>query len=982
MVTFTMSESSPSKMVHITIPGSGGGYTSPRPESISAKMKKILTSPKGNRGKAENPPYKTFGVLLEYLFERDNCEVPRIVSRLCEYLKQNGMRQEGLFRVNGNIKVVDRLKNLFDKNGEADLEDIGDVPACASLLKMFLRELADPVIPDDLQPQFINLQHKYCQDKPNLVPRVKELVQRMPQLNRELLKYLSEFMLFISKSSDGNKMTPLALAIVFGPNIFRCGEGLNGLRDQAYVNAVLLLMLQEFDEIFGVNDSEQKEQSDKQTSHINHTKKTTNQNTSHMEHSNKTSLPRSPPDQKDGTASKSPSLNKNRPMSQVRNSKSPNISLSPTHSVTSTKQSKQLVENTINIAVKELLFGPGMVSSSCESDRPDDTNEQMKNYPFEMSEETLNEGLICQTRRTRSTGHKKERRNVYDRCMSSPPEVKKNEITDEDLEFVGGVSKETLKRLTDSRVQPPQNRRKPSFRNRSKTNECCGNETSDTTSPKGSTTNNTVNNEYVHNQYEMNSNDGNKQFIDTSRVRANHDNDSKQLVNKNQQIHNDMSPLQQSPVTSKRKLSSNTQHTPLVTAQTTDVRRLPERCEVDSPPGIHTSAYDDAYRQPSPSSPDRRQDSVQLGEMSPPSIKRKIASLKKVISNLEANFEETNGRKPKPSEKGQIQKYMQELTRAKKQLKEVLVDHRQRDELSPEPSPTIHGYSNPSIGPTDGARGDLTAKEETLSLLMKKLQDKRLDSRRPEDIMGMTSSQLKDEKLAVQKALLMYENQHGRPTSKEDKTLMRPLYDRYRKIKRLIATGKPEPLSKQCSTEIESNCNNSELRLHREDSRDEEAHNELNSRVPRYPLNSSLTTMSSSSHQPRPYDDDEEEDDDGACGEYGGDVCETFLVTNRLHDPSDPTSPSMGASRMSDDAILHDATVEELMEQQRLTKRTKKRLGKLLKDFEEDFFNKFNHKVQKNDRLPKQAEYREYKLIKAKLRLIEALIEKKKVSVQ
>lgn len=56
------------------------------------------------------------GVLLEYLFERDHFEVPVIVSRLCEYLKKNGMRQEGLFRVNGNIKVVERLKGLFDKS--------------------------------------------------------------------------------------------------------------------------------------------------------------------------------------------------------------------------------------------------------------------------------------------------------------------------------------------------------------------------------------------------------------------------------------------------------------------------------------------------------------------------------------------------------------------------------------------------------------------------------------------------------------------------------------------------------------------------------------------------------------------------------------------------------------------------------------------------------------------------------------------------
>ena len=35
----------------------------------------------------------------------------------------------------------------------------------------------------------------------------------------------------------------------------------------------------------------------------------------------------------------------------------------------------------------------------------------------------------------------------------------------------------------------------------------------------------------------------------------------------------------------------------------------------------------------------------------------------------------------------------------------------------------------------------------------------------------------------------------------------------------------------------------------------------------------------------------------------------------------------------------------ELLEQQRNTKRTKKRLGKLLKDFEEDFFNTWNRLV-------------------------------------
>ena len=160
------------------------------------------------------------------------------------------MKQEGLFRVNGNMKVVERLKIAFDKCGDADLEEIGDVPAAASLLKMFLRELTDPVIPELMQPVFIQIQDQYCKEKEKAIPLYKELVKRMPPINAYLLKYLCTFMLTIADGSDVNKMTPLALAIVFAPNIFRVGEGLEGLKDQAYVNAVQLTMLQAFEEIF------------------------------------------------------------------------------------------------------------------------------------------------------------------------------------------------------------------------------------------------------------------------------------------------------------------------------------------------------------------------------------------------------------------------------------------------------------------------------------------------------------------------------------------------------------------------------------------------------------------------------------------------------------------------------------------------------------------------------------------------------------
>lgn len=46
--------------------------------------------------------------------------------------------------------------------------------------------------------------------------------------------------------------------------------------------------------------------------------------------------------------------------------------------------------------------------------------------------------------------------------------------------------------------------------------------------------------------------------------------------------------------------------------------------------------------------------------------------------------------------------------------------------------------------------------------------------------------QIEAEKLALQKALLYFENLHGRPKTRQDRLVMRPLYDRYRSVKRLL----------------------------------------------------------------------------------------------------------------------------------------------------------------------------------------------------
>lgn len=50
----------------------------------------------------------------------------------------------------------------------------------------------------------------------------------------------------------------------------------------------------------------------------------------------------------------------------------------------------------------------------------------------------------------------------------------------------------------------------------------------------------------------------------------------------------------------------------------------------------------------------------------------------------------------------------------------------------------------------------------------------------------MTDAELQCEKLSMQKELLNLQSVVGRPSNKGDKDLVRPLYDRYRELKRAI----------------------------------------------------------------------------------------------------------------------------------------------------------------------------------------------------
>ncbi|NWU70533.1 FA13A protein, partial [Pterocles burchelli] len=125
---------------------------------LKEDMKKIAVLPL-NKQRRDTACPKVFGVSLLELQQQGLSKngIPIVVWNIVEYLTQHGMTQEGLFRVNGSMKMVEQLRLQYERGEEVELAKDGDVYSAASLLKLFLRELPDGIITSALHPRFIQL---------------------------------------------------------------------------------------------------------------------------------------------------------------------------------------------------------------------------------------------------------------------------------------------------------------------------------------------------------------------------------------------------------------------------------------------------------------------------------------------------------------------------------------------------------------------------------------------------------------------------------------------------------------------------------------------------------------------------------------------------------------------------------------------------------------------------------------------------------
>ncbi|XP_050307394.1 protein FAM13A [Anthonomus grandis grandis] len=155
-------------------------------------------------------------------------------------------------------------------------------------------------------------------------------------------------------------------------------------------------------------------------------------------------------------------------------------------------------------------------------------------------------------------------------------------------------------------------------------------------------------------------------------------------------------------------------------------------------------------------------------------LSKQISSCKKKIGIREKEFEIKTG--SKPTEFDRIKD--EGLRKLYIELNKLKNEHRQLTEI------VASGGGGLKVTAQKISPATL---EETVKEIEKKLTAKRDSGNRNLCLEEMTAEQLIEEKIATQKALLFLESVHGRPQSKQDRDIVRPFYDRYRMLKRMVA---------------------------------------------------------------------------------------------------------------------------------------------------------------------------------------------------
>jgi len=168
-------------------------------------------------------PKSIFGVGLAEQLNRDNMEIPEILTKCANFIERYGLNTVGVYRLSGSNSAIQKLRTSFDRDAsqvvlteDSNVQDT--LNNVTGVLKLYFRELPDSLFTQELYSEFIEAS-KTEDDRKRLV-EIHELVNRLPDPNYLTLRYLVAHLDRVQANQKINKMGISNLSIIWGPTLF------------------------------------------------------------------------------------------------------------------------------------------------------------------------------------------------------------------------------------------------------------------------------------------------------------------------------------------------------------------------------------------------------------------------------------------------------------------------------------------------------------------------------------------------------------------------------------------------------------------------------------------------------------------------------------------------------------------------------------------------------------------------------------------
>ncbi|XP_055693317.1 SLIT-ROBO Rho GTPase-activating protein 1-like isoform X3 [Lutzomyia longipalpis] len=227
----------------LTKDGAGGAVGHPMVKTNVPKRKRI-----GRMNISGQP--KLFGGSLEEYLEATNEEIPLIMRSCIRVINLYGLHHQGIFRVSGSQVEISNFREGFERGEDplADTTDASDINSVCGVLKLYLRELREPLFPIIYFDHFVSLAQ--LESKQEIVNGIRKFLQSLPRSVIIVIRYLFAFLNHLSEYSDENMMDAYNLAICFGPTLMPAPEDKDQVQFQNQVNELIKNMIVFHEELF------------------------------------------------------------------------------------------------------------------------------------------------------------------------------------------------------------------------------------------------------------------------------------------------------------------------------------------------------------------------------------------------------------------------------------------------------------------------------------------------------------------------------------------------------------------------------------------------------------------------------------------------------------------------------------------------------------------------------------------------------------